>query len=739
MGNGKCARGIALGVLMVSASGTAFAQNAGQDRPTKDAVETATQDIIVTAERRAVGIQHVPISVSVRSGEDLREQGRSTLSQMLDNVPGVSGATSTGTSGGGSDSPETGIAIRGVPANASAAGSIISSVPTAAVYVDEIYGGIGGTYDLERLEVLRGPQGTLYGRSATAGLVAIHSIAPKLGEVEGAALAEVGNAALRHFNGALNLPIGEVVAIRVSGNHYERDGYDAPQGGALRTNEGRVKLLVQPASNVSMTLAAAFQDNVTHTGEQALQLTAPDTFTKVPIGSTEGRNRFRQFWANIDIDLGGVTLTYVPSYRTWHQDADILVLGPAGLVLSQKQFVPKDNFLTQELRLSSSARSKLTWQAGLFYYKNDLESQNSATLQYNGARAYFAKTSKQTRALGVYAEATYPLTDRLRVSGGLRYDHTYVQSDQDYTANLNFGIAGIPGTPGFSLPEVLVTKSVSGDAATSRFNNVTYKARLEYDLSRNNLVYASISTGFLPGDVQVVSGAGNQPIALPYKEETLTSYEIGTKNRFFDNRLQLNGALFYYDYGGYQTAVNIGNAFAPSFLQITAPARMTGGEIEILVRPARHDRIGVNASYVDARFVNRTPAITANLSKEQIPYIPATTANAFWEHDVALPGGSTVTLRGEGVYRSAYDLAPLSAADAALGGAAYIRAKAQLIGNANLSWTPHSKAFSISGYVRNFTDQRTAASLSVLSIAPLSITGTRTDPRTYGVILQARF
>lgn len=729
---------VTLGTLAASASGTVLAQS-NQSMGKEESAESAVKDIIVTAERRTVGIQHVPVSVSVRSGEDLRGQGRSTLSQMLDNVPGVSGTASTGTSGGGSDSPETGIAIRGVPANASAAGSIISSVPTTAVYVDEVYGGIGGNYDIERLEVLRGPQGTLYGRSATAGLVAIHSIDPKLKEFSGSGLAEIGNYDLRHFSGALNVPIGDDVAIRASGNHYQRDGYDAPAGGALRTNEGRLKLLLKPTSNLSAMIAAAFQDNVTHTGEQALQLTAPDTFVKVPIGTAEGRNRFRQFSAVINYDLGFATLTYVPAYRTWHQDANILVLGPAGLVLSQKQYVPKDNFLTQEFRIASPTGSKLIWQAGVYYYDNDLESRNSSELKSNGALAYSSITRKTTRDLGVYAEVSYPITNGLRVSGGLRYDNTYVRSDQDYTANLNFGVSGIPGTPDFSKPEILVTKSVSGEDATSRFNNVTYKARLEYDLSPENLLYGSISTGFLPGDVQVVSGANNQPLALSYKEETLTSYEIGTKNRFFNNLLQMNGAVFHYVYGGYQTAVNIGNAFAPSFVQVTAPARMTGFEIEILVRPTRHDRLGINAGYVDARFVNQTSAIRAVLSKDKIPYIPSTTASAFWEHDIALPGGSFVTVRGEGVYRSASDLSPLSAADAAAGGAALIRAKGQLVGNANINWNLPGKRFSIGGFVRNVTNQRTAATLSVLSIAPLAITGTRTDPRTFGVILQTRF
>ncbi|EIZ78822.1 TonB-dependent receptor [Novosphingobium sp. Rr 2-17] len=739
LGNKVC-----LTALAIALSTPVLAQTEPQTDP-KTSPESAQApaapspgDIIVTAERRAVNVQKVPLSVTVRSGEDLRQQGRNSLAQILENVAGVSGGGSLGTSGGGSDTPETGVSIRGVPSNASAAGSILSAVPTTAVYVDEVYSGVGGGYDIDRVEVLRGPQGTLYGRSATAGVITTHTADPSTEEFSGWGLAEIGNYDLRHLSGAINVPISDTVALRVSGNHFSRDGYDARDGGAFRSTDGRAKLLLKPTDNLSAVLGVAFQDNVTHTGEYSLQVTAPDEFTKVPIDIATGHNRFRQYWANINWELGGISLTYIPAYRTWHQDADILVAnGPT--VLAQRQYTPKDNFLTQELRIASSDSAKFTWQTGAFYYDNKIESQNSAELQSNGALAYSGLTHKTTRNLGIYAEGTYHLTQTLRFSGGLRYDHTYVRNEQDYTANLNFG-AGIPGTPEFSYPEVLVTKSVSGDEATRRFNNITYKARLEYDLNPDSLVYASVASAFLPGDVQVASGADNQPIVLPYKEETLTSYEIGSKNRFFGGVLQVNGALFFYDYGGYQTAVNIGSAFAPSFIQITAPAQMKGGEVEIFVRPGSQDRLGINASYVDARFVNRSEATKAYISQTRIPNIPSTSANAFWEHRFDLASGSTFTLRGEVVYRSSYDLAAISAADKAAGGLDYVKADDQVLGNVNLNWTSADKRFSLSGYVRNVTNSRTASTLSVLSISPsLSITGTRTDPRTYGIVAQAKF
>lgn len=312
----------------------------------------------------------------------------------------------------------------------------------------------------------------------------------------------------------------------------------------------------------------------------------------------------------------------------------------------------------------------------------------------------------------------------------MRYDYTYVRNLQDYTSNLNFPAP---------VPERNVTKVLSGDEATRRFNNVTYRVRVEHDLAPDNLLFASISTGFLPGDVQVVTGAGNAPEAVTYSEETLTSYEIGSKNRFFNNVLQVNAGVFYYDYGGYQTAVNVGNPFIPSFKKVTAPARMIGSEAEILIRPIRDVRFGLNLSYVNAKFVNRTLEITQIISQQRVPFIPSTTGNAFVEYDINLAGGSQITARAEAIYRSAYDLSAITQANANLGGVRFIRNNDIVVGNVNLGWTSADRKFSVTAYVRNIAKERTANALFFTSFAPVTATGTLTEPRTFGAVLQARF
>ncbi len=213
-------------------------------------------------------LQKTAVTVSVRTGDDLAAQGKLAVAEFLEDVPGVVVAMpAIGNAIGVSDSPSWLISIRGVGSNGLPPGSATSVVPAVAEYVDGVYGGIGSTYDIDRVEVLRGPQGTLYGRSATGGVVAIHTVDPVVGEFSGTATAEFGDFDLRHYSAGINIPAGPVAALRVSGNDYSRDGYYAKEGGAVHTTDGRVKLLLTPSDNLSILAGVALQNNIERTGE----------------------------------------------------------------------------------------------------------------------------------------------------------------------------------------------------------------------------------------------------------------------------------------------------------------------------------------------------------------------------------------------------------------------------------------------------------------------------------------
>ena len=717
-------------------AGQALAQTAPAQ---SQAAADQLQEIVVTAEHRTSNVQNTATSVSVRSGSELSDQGKFTLGQILEDVPGVTGGAANSPTPGGSgvDTSAPGLTIRGIPSNAGAVGNVTSAAAAAAVYVDGVYEGVGGDYDIDRVEILRGPQGTLYGRSATSGLVAIHTADPNLSSLGGNAAVEFGNYGLQHYTAAVNVPlVSDVLAIRIAGNRYKRDGYFSADGdGAVTTNDAKVKLLYQPNADLSMLLGYALQDNDTRNGGVTITLNTPDTFnfTPTPIGT--GSNKFRQYWGVFDWNLGFAKLTYQPAYRTWDSNAQTFARGqppPQPFEdINTDIDVPRDHFNTQELRLASSPDSKLAWQTGVLYYDNSLSSHLLVQLVDLGIDPVNALVrDKTTKAIGGFAEATYPVTDAWRMTGGVRYDHTKVSVVEDYTS-----ITG-------------VTQTLSGSAGTRSFSNFTYKARLEHDLTTQNLLYASISTGFSPGDVSVSTDPAGNPFALELQAETLTAYEIGSKNRFLDQRLQVNGAVYYYDYGAYQAAnVNISNI--PGVLEfstLAAPAQSYGAELETMFQMTADDRASVNLSYTNARFTGKNKPIDTGpgafvtfgqfFTRDHIPNVTPFSANLGYDHIFRLPADSTLTLHGDGRFMAGHYLTNAAETDVAAGRSPYLRVRGEWVGDVSATWALANGRFSVSGYCRNIANNRDKTTAFVQDPNILSEPH---DPRTYGVVLATHF
>ncbi|NKJ42201.1 iron complex outermembrane receptor protein [Novosphingobium sp. SG720] len=724
----------------LAAAQPAFAQESTPPAPEHAASDTGNaglQEIIVTAERRFNTAQRTAAAISVRTGADLQLQGRYELKNILEDVPGVSGGASFGVNtsqAGGTDNAATGLVFRGIQSNSGVGGSATSTAAAAAIYVDDVYNGIGGGYDIGRVEVLRGPQGTLYGRSATAGVVAIHTNDPDSKAFAVNATAEIGNYNLRRFSGEVNLPlVTDKLALRVSGNHFERDGYYTAQGDARRSTSFRGKLLWTPTENFSALLGYAQEFNQTRSGGVAVsQGSSPTDFVFVPQAVGTGRNHFRQYWANFNLDLGAVAVTYIPAYRTWYQNATTIARSaPPGPNIDNFVYVPKDNFMTHEVRIRSTATdSKLRWQAGFMYYRNALsETNNLFNLDLPPAGAYLFKsnTHKVTTAEGVFAEATYSFTPETRLTAGLRYDHTKIEVDQDYT-----GFTGI-------------TASLSGPQRVAAFNNVTYKARLEHDVTPQNLVYASISTGFSPGDTSLTQDLAGVPQVQVLKAQTLTAYEVGTKNRFLNNRLQLNLAGFYNDYGGYQTAgINV----APPgplriFQTITVPVKTYGFEFELQARPWARGTFQLNGSYTHARYGD-FGIYAAYFSTHEVSPSPPWQVAASYDHRLNL-GDTTFVMRGALRFVSAHDSSRITVQQALDGASPYIRVPTVLLADLNANWIINDH-LSIAGYVRNLTDKRylpdnwnvaqvTAGNPPVVTVSANSLS----EPRTFGMLVDVKF
>jgi iron complex outermembrane receptor protein len=729
---------------------TTPAQSA-QATSSQDGQKTSLQEVIVTAERRLSNLQKLPASESVRTGQELDDQGRITTREILLDVPGVVAVDNVNTRNlGTSDIQGNNITIRGIAAQNSAAGGVsgISAAPGAAVYVDGVYEGIGGGYDIQRVEVLRGPQGTLYGRSATTGVVAFYTHDPDMGKFGGDVSAEVGNYNLQHYSGDVNIPLGDTLAVRVSGDNYDQGQgyYGEATRGDLNRNDERVKVLWKPTDNFSLLVGAAYEHRDDFGGGKsylaALPSLAQSTVNSITV---PGVKEDKQFWAQANWNLGPVTLTYLPAYRSWTQDDTSITVNMfnTGLNSRTTQKTPMDDFWTHEFRIYNNDGGAFKWQAGVFYYDNNLS--NSVLAQFEttagvpGAITTQSHDTRDTRNIGVFAETTIPLRDSLRLTLGARYDDTQVTVGESLYQDL-YQLCGngigvnFPLPPGAACTGVGTANIPSPPATTIsgvklQFKEFSYKARLEYDVTPKNMVYGMISTAYRPGDAGIQMGA-------PYflADQKLTSIEFGSKNRFFNDSLQVNASVFHYNYQGFQTLYDV-NIFNPlSFVNATVPATNIGGELETLYRLTQHDRIGLDFSYVKSDWYNKPAGFQAAFPLTNRALTPYTIDGNF-THVFFLPGGSTLSGRIDGQYQAAHQAEDLQAQYLNLGFAQYEYREAELVGNLSAVWS--TGRYTLSAYVRNFTNAQ--YKLYTVSTNVTQVTLDWSDPRTFGARLAVHF
>lgn len=748
MSNHKSLFGVSAIALGWALSAPSHAQTVATATTTTAQPGAQLGEVTVTAERRRSSVQKTAISIAVRSGDELAREGRYTTAQILEDVPGV---TVTGPPVG--DNPGDSITIRGVAPDAVPIGD--SSVATTAVYVDGVNSGIGGDYDIDRVEILRGPQGTLYGRSATGGVVSTYTRDPVLGQLGGYVNLEAGSYDLRHITAVANLPlVGNILAIRVAGNEYDQNGFISTRGGSQEHTEARAKLLYQPNPDLSVLAAFAIDEERGHTGgeEETLLDGSPNTFVYTPSTIYPTKSQTKQYWGQLNWNLGFGTLTYIPTYHN--------IVSPVALSAFVNPFFaqnltnanPLDQITTQEVRLASDAGSPLTWIGGAYYYNRLYKFAGTTTWEPQNALVYSQSIDKSTTNVGTFGEATYPFLDTWKVTGGLRWDYTRIRSDLDYVNNNNTGCSDgspfcSPTDPTFGLPENLVPYTVSGPAGIRTEYNITYKARLEDDFTPNNLAYAMVSTGFLPGDISVsVNGTPLTAVAFNYKPEELTSYELGSKNRFFDSSVQVNGDVYYYDYSSYQQFVNTSHSPAPQISVIGSPARMWGAELETQWRITPSDRLGASLGYVDAWYVNKPANFAPFVAQSTVPGIVPLTLQGNFDHTIALPDGSSVDLHADARYGSGYDEGAVAVDQVQYNAAAYVHQAPTVIGDLAATWTSSNAKYSGTFYLNNVanTIYKTGTFISSAGPGPggavsVATSTTPSPPRVFGVVLHAAY
>lgn len=743
---------------------------------TESDTDTGISDIVVTAQRRAQSVQKTALTIQVLEPETLSTAGVTNAAQLSAVLPSVQ----VGLSG-----PSTSVYIRGVGGFQSTA----ATSPAVPYYIDGIY--VARTqsvaselFDIDRLEVVKGPQGTLYGRNASGGAINVLTARPEFGGVSGKIEGEIGNYGNQSIEAALNLPLGKTLALRASGTIVDKGGFTSLGFGDDIHQSGRLKLLWEPSAAVSLLLngsyghigggtAAVVVRNKEVAGWYpwldvsdprvqpfvAANAVAPPPFVRNSVGS-DARNdlRFYNVSAQFDWKLGGgVALTIIPAYRRSEMQYRNL-LGFTyynGGALGSFAATPETSDATSlEMRLAGKT-GPLDWLVGLFYYNEDQFQQyaiDGGYLQRPGLIAGYGTTS-----YAAFTQSTLALTNSIRLILGARYtsDKRTLENGQTYLVSpAAFQGAPPPAAaacafPAPTQPQCLVD-SYSGRKI---FTNFSWKFGLEADVFDNSLFYATASRGFKAGGFNTQSAAGRPGEALLFQPEVLTAYEAGLKSRFFSNRLQANVSVFYWDYKNHQepvlTFTNVPGV-TNLIYQNAGAAEIYGATLDLVARPWKGGTITGSAEYAHSKYTSYEIAIPsfsynpANNGCRVAAANPATTTldcSGFqvartpeWSGNVGLAqefevGPGKIVANADFTYASARWI-----------GVDFIRnSRANAYGKLDLALGYRADAgWSLTGFVRNVTNATIYTDGAKTPFSPLFYANIQA-PRTYGARLGFKF
>lgn len=727
---------------LIIAPGTAFAQPMLQDTKTATS-EAGLNDIIVTAQKRSENLQNVPVAVTAISGDELVARGISDVQALAHLVPNVTFSDKNG---------EARINLRGLGFDNLWASS---AEPRVAYHVDGAYvaqsGDIFGTfYDVERVEVNRGPQGTLFGRNAVAGTMNVITRDPT-NTLSGYLNAEVGNYSSANVSGAISVPLDDGVSARVAFQTRNHSGYDYNVTNNIDINNinsqaVRAKLKFDRGGAFSAVFSADYFRQRDRSGGILLGVYNPDTTPVLPPETMGGsvrdgnpRHDFSDtlptnhrssygFALDAKLDLGSdFTLNSLTSYRKskFFYQADIDLSSLAWIFAQNK--VQADQY-SQELRLNKDF-NRGNFVVGIYLFGEDYSAvvRDPVDPVIFGAPAGGGLSegisfggNVRTRAIAGFGQFTYELTETTRLIAGARYGWETKRKSGEYIV-FNFTD---PYTPA---DDFVNTAPGTKDKVTYR--NFSPRVTLEQKLGQNQLIYLTFARGFKTGGFNL-----GQP-QPSYTPEKLTDYEAGFKLDLFDRKLRMNGAAFYYDYGDLQvTRTNNSN----SVIMNAASAKIYGVEIETTAVLAPGLQIDAAGALMKSKFTNfetedpSRPALgVLDLAGNRLPSAPKYTVTYGIQYNFEI-GNGDITYRVDGrtvsdVYFDQFNVRSNSE-----------RSKTTM--NASLAWQDADKHLSASLFIRNIGNTLSRnGSFVYAGFAGYPLAGNYDPPRTYGARLGMNF
>jgi len=688
----------------------------------KQAAAAPLGEIVVTAEHVTSSVQKTPIALTVYSGAELKKAGITDLESLTAIAPDISFDITEG---------KPIITIRGISSrDTTENGDPAVTVSTDGFYLNRPYSLDATLYDIDRVEVLRGPQGTLNGRNSVGGAIDIVTAKPT-DRLEGYASLQYGNYNALEAQGAINIPVNQVIQVRASFLTSSHDGYrtNPPVGKSddQDARSGRLQIAFEPAPNLHglitaeytrMTGAGDGMENIPYafTASGALDHALPGGInsTTWPMLTVPYLNSIeKQIRGNLVYDIGGIEITALGGYDStaWHHAVDQSLVGSTATPFQfQENQYPKT--VNAELRIASKAPGPFQWQLGAFYFreKSNLLSADATPLTV-GFDDYFGFAYwTEARSKAVYGQASYQLTSTIKATAGVRYTSDY-KSEYGYYGNLTANV---------------VYANQSGSETSSK---PTFHAALEDQITNANMVYAKFDTGYKAGGFNFGSA--------PYKPESVQSYEIGSKNRFLDNRLQLNLAAFYSNYTDQQTS-NYTILSTGQPVQLTQNAGTThiyGLESELIYKDPQIGTFNISANYLHARYTYflsvadpSDPAVSGNvqLAGNTPPQSPTWAIAAGFNHDWSVFGG-TLSAKVQTKFQSAANFSFYNYADT--------RQAPYSMSDAFVSFRPDNSNWSLTGYVKNL-ENRAVFSDAEESLYAGAYAYEFYPPRTFGVRIQ---
>nr|WP_282436097.1 MULTISPECIES: TonB-dependent receptor [unclassified Novosphingobium] len=756
-------------VALVSYASPVLAQ--AQDTPAKSAPQAP--EIIVTAQYRSQALQTIPLAVTAVSSEQMKQRNQLNLVDLAASAPSVT--IQQGNSGYGA-TPS--VAIRGIGAN----DYNFALEPAVGIYVDDVYqptlfGSALDLMDLQRVEILRGPQGTLAGRNSIGGTVKLVS-SPVTNELGGSLTAAYGSANKATIRGILNLPLTDTLAVRVSGYFSRQDGYvDRLDYGCLHPNSGvaaqttaagcklgteggtkhfgtRVALRWTPTDRLEVNLSGDLnfaRDEPAGT----ILIAARDTYapfsnkTNFPQFVTGGGfvnystyavpeenwspgaySRSNSHAASLKVEYkisDTVSLTSISAYTGYTaqftNDADG---GPLNASLEQNDLT--FDAYSQELRLSGKIGA-FDWIVGGYFFNGDGVQAGRFNLGFTGP-AFLVNADTQytdftqgdivkSKSRAVFAHTDWHLADRTTLTVGARYTH----ESKDY----HFIRAAV------TVPESDLNASVNGLTGTYSKGIVDFRVSLDQRWTPDVMTYATFSTGFRGGGVNPRPFVPSQ--IASFGPEKLYNFELGTKSSLFDRRVQLNAAAFYDIYNDFQRTITNGyGGFPASAIPLNSgDGRLYGFELELSARATNAWSFDGSASYTRFKTTRLSADAQASGVTETMDpiYMPRWRANFGTQYEFDLGTIGSLTPRIDANYQS--DLFTNTV------NAEVNRLKGRTIFNAHLTWKSADKLWRAALDVSNLTDKYYYLNIDDTLQGKGTVRATPARPRQFVLTVERKF